>query len=295
MLSTMMVTLACTSPLAQDDAGTTTHPGTADDEATDDDDDASEATGSGTSTMGTSTSTSTNTTTTNGEESFLIENDVYVPVECDPFVQDCPEGEKCVPYSANGEWYDANRCVPVLGDQAPGEDCTWTGIIEAIDDCDATSICWNTELVGDQYVGTCVAQCTGSAENPLCENGSNCTLSGDGPLALCLPTCDPLVQDCDEGYGCYWGNFDFNCITASQNIPTGEPCGFVNDCTPGHLCVDAAALPSCAGASCCTSYCNLPDGDAGCVAQPGTACVSFFEEGTAPEGLEHVGVCLVPG
>jgi hypothetical protein len=281
-----MLTLACTSPLAQDDeAGTTTNPGTTDDDTTDE---ASEATGTGTST-GTSSSTSTGTT-----ESFVVEPDVFDPEACSVFDQDCPEGEKCVPYGSSGDSWDALKCVPVLGDQAPGEPCVWAGIIEATDDCDASSICWFAEEIEGQFFGTCVAQCTGTPDMPECLPGASCILNDNGSLALCLPGCDPVVQDCGEELACYWGGAMFECIFTSENIPTGEPCGFVNDCAPGHLCADAAALPSCAGSACCTQYCNLLDGDAGCSAQPGTACVSFFDEGRAPVGYEHIGACVLP-
>ncbi len=284
ILPTIILSLACTSrPLAQDDeAGTTTNPGTTDDEATDD---ASEATGTGT---GTSTSTDEGLT-------FIPDDDTPSTDECDVYMQDCPEGEKCVPYASDGgDLWNALKCVPVLGDQALGEPCTWAGFVEATDDCDASSICWDVELVDGQYVGTCHAQCTGSPDMPQCPFGSSCTISGDGALAVCIPSCDPVAQDCNEGDGCYWANTQFRCIFIADDIPTGEPCGYINDCAPGHLCAYAATLPSCAGSACCTQYCNLPDGDAGCVAQPGTACVSFFEQGMVPEGLEHVGVCILP-
>src|SRR5690606_441875 len=36
--------------------------------------------------------------------------------ECDPFEQDCPEGEKCVAYASTGGNWDANKCVPINGD-----------------------------------------------------------------------------------------------------------------------------------------------------------------------------------
>mgnify|MGYP006921782934 CR=1 FL=1 len=111
----------------------------------------------------TGTGTGESTSTSTDEGLTFIPYDDIPPLSCDIFAQDCPEGEKCVPFAStdSGVW-DGNKCVPVQGDQAPGEDCTWTGIVEATDDCDANSICWNAELVGDQYVGTCVAQCTGS-------------------------------------------------------------------------------------------------------------------------------------
>lgn len=282
----VVLTLACSSrPLADDEAGSTTSPGETSESGESDGSSASASSDE-------STSASTSSSTTFGDCPFFPCMDIPVDNSCDPFLQDCPEGEKCVPYAANGGSWDDNKCVPVLGDNAPGEPCTWAGIMEATDDCDASSICWYTELVDDQYVGYCVAQCTGNADTPECPPDSQCFLNRT--LALCFPVCDPIAQDCSEGFGCYWNASAFECEPMPGEIPAGQPCGFINDCAPGNLCADVSVVPSCAGSACCTAYCNLPDGDAGCVAQPGTACVAFFEDGTAPAGYEHVGVCIVP-
>ncbi len=261
-LTTIMLTLACTSrPLAQDDeAGTTTNPGTTDDASED------EATGDASEGMGT----------------FARNPDMPDSAECGIFEQDCPDGEKCVPYASNGESWDTHKCMPVLGDQAPGEACS---SLRGVDVCDATSVCWES---------TCYAQCTGTADMPQCPPGSTCFLDAGGVFANCAPDCDPVAQECGEGLGCFWAGILFDCYVSVVTLPTGQPCGYINDCAPGHLCADAASLPSCAGSACCTQYCNLPDGDAGCVAQPGTACLSFFDEGMAPPAYEHVGVCVVP-
>jgi hypothetical protein len=280
-LFTMTLTLACTSrPLAQDDeAGTTTNPGSTDGEAIDE---ASEAT------------SASRGTSADADESTTVGPEPDVPAwdDCDPFEQDCPQGEKCVPFALRGEsYYGDHKCVPVLGDQAPGEPCTWGGMVEATDDCVAGSICWNVSP--DAY--ECVAQCMGSADMPFCQDGLSCEFyASESDIFLCIDPCDPVVQDCDEGLGCYWANTDFNCIFTAEDIPTGEPCGYLNDCAAGHLCADAAVLPDCAGSACCTQWCNLPDGDAGCVAQPGTVCAAFFEMGMVPAGYEHVGVCVLP-
>ena len=237
-LTTIMLTLACTSrPLAQDDeAGTTTNPGTTDDDTT-----TSEST-----TTGTGTDESLN---------FIPSEDIPYLATCDIYAQDCPEGEKCVPYALRDGYLGALKCVPVLGEQAPGEPCTWGGLVEATDDCDATSICWDAQRVDGQLVGTCIVQCTGAADAPQCPPAASCFVDGNGSIVICLPDCDPLTQDCDEGDGCYWANMQFSCMAMTENIPTGGACGYVNDCAPGNLCTDAAALPSCADAACCTSFC----------------------------------------
>lgn len=60
--------------------------------------------------------------------------------ECDVFAQDCPPGEKCVPWANDGGGvWNATRCSPVDDDPAaPGEPCTVEGgPTSGIDDCDA--------------------------------------------------------------------------------------------------------------------------------------------------------------
>jgi hypothetical protein len=61
------------------------------------------------------------------------------------------------PYGSTGTEWDAHKCVPVTGDQALGEPCTWGGIIEATDDCDSTGVCWDLREVDGQFVGSCHA------------------------------------------------------------------------------------------------------------------------------------------
>ena len=205
--------------------------------------------------------------------------------DCDMVAHDCPNEEKCVPIFE----YDDSHCVPVLGQVPPGGGCTVRSE-QGLDDCDASSTCVGANEDGTG--GTCVAMCWGTYDVLECPENSSCVWAGNS--TLCIPACDPIAQDCGPGLGCFWGNTMFGCNDTAGNIPTGQPCGYINDCVPGDFCVDAATLPSCAGSACCTQFCNLPEGDAGCVEQPGTACMPFYEPGMAPEGFEHVGVCILP-
>jgi hypothetical protein len=120
--------------------------------------------------------------------------------ECDPFVQDCPEGEKCVPYdaTAGGSW-DANKCMAVTGDQATGEPCVCGGLMDATDDCDATGICVDRD--GDT-LGTCHAFCMGTADQPECPDNLLCEIAEYGTVALCVEQCHPLLQDCEQPSAC---------------------------------------------------------------------------------------------
>ena len=213
---------------------------------------------------------------------------------CDPFAQDCPDAEKCVPFSNDGSSsLNDTKCVPILGEGKPGDLCVWNGPEEATDDCDAGSMCWVTHEANGVSVGICSQFCQGSADQPLCPDDAYCLLPADLALNVCITTCDPILQqDCPEEHACHFAGNYFECMFAAGSIPTGDPCGFPNDCAAGNACVDGPSLPSCDGGACCAAYCDL--NNPAC-AVPGTECVAWYEQGTAPVGFEHVGVCILPG
>lgn len=227
---------------------------------------------------------------TNTTMGFVPESDMAIASSCDPWAQDCNEGEKCVAYASSGGTWDANKCVPINGSGAPGDPCTYSDAATSTDDCGATSWCWDVNMEG---VGTCTPFCTGSADNPVCDPGSSCSIANNGSINLCLTTCDPLLQDCGvEGQACFFDGNGFVCANATQDIPTGEPCGFINDCVAGNICLAPESFPNCNGSSCCGAFCDLTD-PAPCTPD-GTECTAFYEEGMAPPGYEDVGVCVVP-
>jgi hypothetical protein len=252
------------------------------------------------STTGSSTTDSTTTATTttsadSNDDTFFPEVDLSTVTPCDPFAQDCPDGEKCVPYSPTGsDYFGANKCVPVTGDQAPGEPCTYDGTAAATDDCDENSACGNVYEVDGELVGYCMAFCMGTPDDPVCPPDYSCTICSGGCPNFCVDSCDPLAQDCNPGLACYWVGNGFNCLPPN-NIPAGEPCGFVNDCAPGLVCLTAEVLPACNGSACCGRWCDHGLGDVQCEATPGTVCELFFEQGMAPPGYADLGVCIVPG
>ena len=144
--------------------------------------------------------------------------------------------------------------------------------------------------------GTCHALCTGSEENPYCEDpNSICNISGDGGLPICLPRCNPIAQDCNEGLACYWVGNDFQCVldASGDEGAAGDPCEFINVCDPGTFCAIADLVPDCQGAAgCCSPFCALDDPMPPCL--PGQICTPYFDEGNAPRGLEQVGYCALP-
>jgi hypothetical protein len=225
--------------------------------------------------------------------------------ECDLWQQDCPRGEKCMPWANDGgSSWNATRCSPIDEDpDAPGESCTVEGSgTSGIDSCELGSMCWSVDE--DTLEGHCVAFCVGSPENPVCEAPSTiCAQSSDSVLSLCLPTCDPLQQDCPAGDACYPIQDYWSCApdASGEAGGYGDACEFINVCNPGYVCLNSATVPPgepCEGAvGCCTAICNLADplGDAQCEgAAGGQTCQPWYEEGTAPPGYALVGVCALP-
>lgn len=259
---------------------------------------ASDSDSDGSASDGTTTDDSAGGTTDDSGGGFVPTPDAFNPSACDPWAQDCPDGEKCVPYkSPNGSTWDANKCVPVVDSPAsPGDPCTVMGNQTGEDNCDATSTC-NWVVDGE---GICVEMCTGNANAPVCNTPmTSCNIDNDGTRNLCNPLCDPILQDCPDNsrMTCLVANGSdtFNCELGwgEDGLGVGEECFFDNSCLNGNLCIyNADAVPGCTGGGCCAPYCDLttpqcPDAS--------TECVPFYEDGTAPPMYTHVGVCLIPG
>jgi len=211
---------------------------------------------------------------------------------CDIWVQDCPDGEKCNPWSNDGGTvWNADGCFPVDPDPVQlGDECLVEGSgTSGIDNCAIGSMCWNADP--ESNTGTCIALCGGSPDDPLCSSPTTCAILNDGVLPVCLPVCDPLLQDCDEGLGCYPVAQEFVCVpdVSGESGLYLEPCNFPGDCDPGNACVSADAVAGCESAGCCTAYCDISLISPGC--PDASECLAFFEEGFAPPGLENVGLC----
>ncbi|MCY1058645.1 hypothetical protein [Nannocystis sp. SCPEA4] len=221
--------------------------------------------------------------------------------QCDPWSQNCPPGQKCVPARDldEGPWTRA-ACVPLHPEPAhPGEPCvaepTHTRII---DDCDLHSICLGVDPVTLGPV--CVPLCGGAPEAPVCPAGSACFNSNDGNLIPCLPTCEPLANTCPEGQLCIPDSFfdpdDLVCLTPGEAALAQqfEPCDDLLGCAAGLACADAALAVECdpqQSDGCCLPYCDL---DA--PACPGVmqTCQPFFGDSPPPPELAHLGQCRLP-
>ncbi|WAS89663.1 ribulose phosphate epimerase [Nannocystis punicea] len=221
------------------------------------------------------------------------------PPQCDNWAQDCPDGEKCAAFANDGgtSW-NSLKCVPVEENGgAPGDPCTVEGNgVSGVDSCAFGSMCWNVDP--DSGQGTCVGLCTGSPEAADCADSmTTCVIANEGVLNLCLPQCDPLLQNCmgndlclpnpdDEGFVCV--------LDASGDTGVAfDPCEYANACDKGLVCQDPGFASECdpSALGCCLPYCDVTEPDC-----PGAGqdCIQWYEPGTAPPGLENVGLCGIP-
>ena len=256
-----------------------------------------------TSETGSPTSTGDNTfiVTPDGGSTCLASTDPGKPfrcTECDKFRQNCPRGQKCTAWASDGGGaWNATKCVDVTGDQVPGDECTAEGGgLTGIDDCEKDAMCW--EVDKDTNMGTCVALCTGTPDAPVCAPGFACAIANDGVLNLCLPTCDPLLQDCPGDDLCIPLNNGFICVLDPPGDmgKTNDPCEFQNACDKGFACSPTATASSACmqgTTGCCQPFCDFSMMEP--CPNPDQKCVQWFDPMLPiPPGLEDVGVCAIP-
>ncbi len=251
----------------------------------------------------------TTSTTTSQDDATTVDTGASftdvgaLPDSCDLFSDECPKGYKCMPWANDGGSWNATKCSPIAPDpRGVGEPCTVEGsAVSGIDDCEAHAMCFDVDP--DTNVGECIAFCYGNESDAFCTDPcSSCTVSADGPLALCLPTCNPIGPDgCDDGQVCIPVGDTFACAVQAQGggVGTvGAPCEFSNVCDPGLFCADASQLPSCDGAvGCCAAFCDLDAEDPCDAIMPGTVCTPWYADGEAPPDScvgGAVGACASP-
>ncbi len=243
------------------------------------------------------TTTAAESTMTGAESStgcgFLGCDDVG-ELPCDQWAQDCPEGQKCVPYADGmGSVWNALKCTPVdPRPDAVGDPCTVTeSPLSGVDSCDVGALCYGVD--SQTMTGYCIALCSGSLREPSCPEGSSCTILGRGIVTFCLLDCSPLEQDCPDGYLCTasYGGDHFGCSLdiSGEAGSYGDPCDYRGQCDPGLVCGSGDEVPGCMSNGCCTPLCDI--------SQPNTcpgekqSCIPWFDEGDAPPGQDNVGVC----
>ena len=277
------------------------------------DEDGNSETGSGSTavdpTNATTTTATTTTPTTDGpgttEATGSTGSFIIMPDggggndnECDIFKQDCPKGEKCMPWAndGGGSW-NATKCSPLDANPGQiGDECVAEGGgVSGVDNCDIGTMCW---FLDADNKGTCVEMCQGTPDAPTCSGDKVCDESNDGVIIVCLDTCDPLAQSCPEGQICFFDGVDtFICdFDASGDMGKyGDPCAYINVCDYGLFCASQENVPDCPSADgCCSPYCNIMEPNT-CPGAPMQECLPWYGEGNpTPPGQENVGACAVP-
>jgi hypothetical protein len=257
--SVILFSLSCARLVPNDDAAT------------------AETTPSSTATEGATESTQSTDEEAESVEDQLLIRDVGGEA-CDVLLQDCGAGYKCVP-----DELLAHSCAPILGSKQVGEHCTLDWGVPAIDDCDATSFCWDD---------ACTPLCQGQTEaTATCPAGFHCLMSSNF-LGLCFgEPCNPLMPvPCPFNWICVAsvvnGSASCDFTNAEHGVgQLGDPCDDPIDCVEGLTCWFGEELLDCVGENCCTAWCDLQD-IMSCASQPGSECVAV--------GIGGYGVCRSP-
>ena len=237
-------------------------------------------------------------TTTTEENPFIIKPDGSTSgtIDCDVFKQDCDPGQKCTAWAEGGGGvWNATKCVDITGDGAPGEPCTTVGGgLSGIDDCGLGVMCWD---VNAENQGICIKLCTGSPDAPVCPPKSDCAIPGEGVLNLCIPQCDPLLQDCLGDDLCIPTGDKFICVldASGEMGAINDPCEFANACDKGLFCLNTAdASIACQQGSqgCCQPFCIFPGSPC---PNPDQECLQWLDPmREIPPGDEDIGFCGIP-
>jgi hypothetical protein len=226
---------------------------------------------------------------------FIVEPDGGASMPCDVYEQDCPRGQKCMPWANDGgpSWNDTT-CRPIAPrPHGVGEPCTAAGgPTSGYDDCALGLMCWSVDPRTN--MGECIELCSCSSAQPICTTRDTfCSVGNNGVVPVCIAPCNPLdAGACGPGKLCVPDDPWFLCAPdgSGDDGGAGEPCQFINVCAPGHVCADAVDVPGCIGeVGCCTALCTVGD-DAPCL--PGQTCVPWYARGTAPDAcLGSIGAC----
>lgn len=194
----------------------------------------------------------------------------------------CATGEACVGGSCTGyelcenvTCADGTICDPVDGS------CRCGGLGDEFRVCEIDQVCVGEEC---RFGNNCTqpdgmpVDCSHkpgsscSPENGLCVCDDDGTICPDGEVCAryggkrqCVRKCDPIAQDCGEGFGCYLDvdqtALGFFCAPAGTGT-MDAPCSSALDCEPGLHC--SAWVGSGGSAGRCRAYCSRaehPPGD----------------------------------
>lgn len=256
----------------------------------------------GPSTTSGTTAASTDAPTTDAS-SGTTEDTGAVGGMCDVYKQDCPKGQKCTGYGPPNTFVPIGvKCVPEAENPVPlDEPCVVGGNGLGDDNCIEGSVCLDLDYDGN---GFCLQYCGGSKDMPDCGSDTKtCVQLFFGfDLGNCFNKCDPLIQNCKDGEGCYMdsttiGNSGFVCMPVSVEglgLGFGDACIGWSSCVPGYACVFEQFVAGCDKGLCCTPWCDITDMNPCAQFDPSMECIAWFNGVTPPPGLENVGICGVP-
>ena len=214
--------------------------------------------------------------------------------ECSLLEQDCPDGEKCMPWANDGGMlWNATRCSPLAEEPNQyGQPCYVEGSgFSGIDTCAHGLMCFDVDPRTNE--GECAALCTGLEGDPvdalLCDDPDLTCIVINDVLPLCAQDCDPVDPDCEEGDACFLHGEGFTCGDVPDSAANeGDPCASTTGCGAGLMCAYGPAFECEAepGQGCCAAVCDATAPDSCAVGE----CIPWFPD-PAPEGTEHVGVC----
>jgi hypothetical protein len=104
-------------------------------------------------------------------EKCVVYNDGALPIclgNCDPLLQDCPEGQAC--YNSGGSDFVCFKESAMPGEGLPGDECTY------VNQCQKGSFCANAASLADcsADTGCCTPYCPISGGNGPCNPGEEC-------------------------------------------------------------------------------------------------------------------------
>jgi hypothetical protein len=168
--------------------------------------------------------------------------------DCDIVTQNCPTATDTCTYAGLPDGGVGRACLPA-GTAMEGAACSQQVA------CGKGLLC-----VG----GTCSKLCYVDTN---CTNGARCasgvTVMGSPEIAttcVTLQACDPLLQNCPQGQGCYLSDMGAVCVSAGT-VANNATCTPAANCVPGNLCL---VTMQGATSGTCKQFCNLDGGMPSC-------------------------------
>ncbi len=184
-----------------------------------------------------------------------------VPVAaCGPGFGPCPPGSACNTYRVSDNDWVAGGCFPI-GTASLGEPCE-PACGEELPRCGEGLMCaaWREDP-------TCLDRCGSTDPCGLSESCYVPPVLGPTDGGCEPPTpCELLLQDCPRGEACVPVNSSGVCFPGGGKGVEGEPCEFLNACSPGLLCTPTPACPG-GATQCCMRVCDQAEEPSSCTCE----------------------------